>query len=228
MTQDKDHFEDYPVLSEIKLSPGEREAIWDSIEQGMKPTHNHKKTRGITMIKTSAAVVAALVLFAGGIEYTAHHTSMNTSPGVTTASHSKTPRSTPRANYASEIALIKRKGYSVTAEKPNAFVQTASGKTLSAWIGVLSASQDGHNLRVFFFLNGNYVGTDAQESLEITSAKAANNGIAVTYPVYRASDSLANPTGTPVTITYTWNGSKVVANKPYPKQFAGNSTATQG
>ncbi|WDL95920.1 LppP/LprE family lipoprotein [Alicyclobacillus sp. ALC3] len=125
------------------------------------------------------------------------------------------------ANYAHEIAVIESKGYSVTTQQPNASVKTANGETLSAWICILSSSQDGHNQRVLFFVNGQYAGADAQASLEITGARAAGTGaIAVTYPVYKANDSFANPTGTPVTITYTWNGSKLVPNKPYPKQFS--------
>lgn len=130
--------------------------------------------------------------------------------------------------YGNEIALINGKGYDVTSTTPNASVQTASGDTLSAWIGVKTAS-DGYNQFVFFFLNGKYLGTDtANPSIEISSAKAAGNGIAVTYPVYMSNDSFADPTGTPVTITYTWNGSKLVPNKPYPKQFQGSSLASQG
>lgn len=129
--------------------------------------------------------------------------------------------------YSNEITLINGKGYDVpgtaydvTRTTPNASVQAPSGETLSAWIGEKMAS-DGHNQFVFFFLNGKYLGTDtAKPSLEITSAKAVGNGIAVTYPVYKKNDSFANPTGTPVTITYTWNGSKLIPNKPYPSQFS--------
>lgn len=136
--------------------------------------------------------------------------------------------------YSSEIAFINSKGYdvpgtpyNVTRSAPNASVRTATGQTLSAWIGDKMAS-DGHNQFVFFFLNGKYLGTDtANPSLEITSAEASGNGIAVTYPVYQKNDSFANPTGTPVTITYAWNGSALVPNKPYPKQFQASSTTTQ-
>lgn len=134
---------------------------------------------------------------------------------------------TSQANYGSEIALIESKGYAVSGTTPSATVQTSSGATLSAWMGV--SGSDGHNQFVFFFLNGKYLGTDtAQPSLEITSAKAAGTGISVSYPVYKQGDSFANPTGTPVTITYTWNGSKLVPNKPYPKQFQASNPTTQG
>ncbi len=105
---------------------------------------------------------------------------------------------------------------------PTASVQTSGGGTLTAWIAILTASQDGHDEYVFFFHGGKYVGTGtAHPSLEITSAKPAGLGsIAVKYPVYKKGDSFANPTGTSVTIRYHWNGTKLVANKPYPKQFS--------
>jgi len=148
----------------------------------------------------------------------------NTTNAVQISAHSTT---ISQSNDASEIALIKKKGYSVSGSTPNATLQTASGDTLTAWITTATRSQDGYNQLVFFFLNGKYLGTDtAKPSAEVTSAKVAGNGIAVTYPVYNKNDSFANPTGTPVTITYTWNGSKLVPNKPYPKQFQASNTTT--
>lgn len=159
-------------------------------------------------------------------------TNTTSNPGNTANSvHVSASRSTAsQSNYASEIALIKKKNHSVKGGKttPNATVKTASGNTLTAWITMATKSQDGYSQLVFFFLNGKYLGTDtAKPSLEITSAKAVGHGIAVTYPVYKKSDSFANPTGAPVTITYTWNGSKLVPDKPYPKQFQASNTATE-
>lgn len=238
MTRDKNRFEDYPSLREIKLPPHEREEIWRSIEHGMEHTRTHKTKRGFTMIKTSAAVVATLALFGGGVAYEVHHAPLNSSQGVTSTSHQKgstTPSKTPlsqTSSYfsdASQIGLIKARGYTVDEKAPNATVRTASGDTLKAWIATQTQSQDGYSQLVFFFLNGTYLGTDtAKPSLAITSAKAAGHGIAVTYPVYMKNDSFAMPTGTPVTITYTWTGSKLVPNKPYPKQFQASNKASQG
>lgn len=135
--------------------------------------------------------------------------------------HQQTATVAVASTYANEIALIKGKGYTVNSAAPNASVRTNSGDTLTAWIGV-AMQGDGHNQFVFFFLNGKYLGTDtAKPSLEITSAKPAGTGsIAVTYPVYMKNDSFANPTGVPDTITYHWDGSKLIPNKPYPEQFA--------
>ncbi|QSO52667.1 LppP/LprE family lipoprotein [Alicyclobacillus curvatus] len=139
---------------------------------------------------------------------------------------SSTP--TVQATDAREIALVKQHGYSVSGTTPSAIVRTASGDTLVAWIATATQSQDGHNQLVFFFLNGKYLGTDtAKPSLMISNAKAVDSGISVTYPVYRKGDSFADPTGTPVTIVYTWNGSKLVPNQPYPHQFQTGRTSSQ-
>lgn len=155
----------------------------------------------------------------------ANNTPSNTGNDTNNAQVSVSSTTTSQSYFANEIACIKNKGYSVSGTTPTATVKTTSGDTLTAWITTATQSQDGHNHLVFFFLNGKYIGTDTTKpSLEITSAKAAGNGIAVTYPVYKKSDSFANPTGTSVTITYTWNGSKLVANKVYPKQFQANNT----
>ncbi|MFD1676781.1 LppP/LprE family lipoprotein [Alicyclobacillus fodiniaquatilis] len=150
----------------------------------------------------------------------------NTGNNASSVQISLSDATSSHANYANEIALIKNKGYSVSGTTPNATVKTSSGATLSAWIGITGG--DGYNQFVFFFLNGKYLGTDtAKPSVAITSAKAAGDSIAVTYPVYKNNDSFANPTGAPVTITYTWNGSKLVPNKPYPKQFQSDTTTNQ-
>lgn len=156
-----------------------------------------------------------------------NNTSTNTGNSGNKVQVSSSSTTTSKSNYASEIAWITNKSYSVSGSTPNATVQTAAGDTLAAWITTATQSQDGHNQLVFFFLNGKYLGTDtAKPSLEITNAKAVGNSIAVTYPVYKKNDSFANPTGTPVTITYTWNGSTLVPNKPYPKQFQSSTTSS--
>ncbi|KPV43011.1 LppP/LprE family lipoprotein [Alicyclobacillus ferrooxydans] len=233
----------FSVLNDVKLSTEDRADILQALRAEMnrkKPAR--KVNRGA--ISGFAAAAAAVVIIAGGFGF-AMHKHLSASNGLTTASnHTLTNSTNPTqlkgntnnatsnnasSDFANEMAVIQSKGYSVTAQKPNASVQTSSGDTLTAWIGTATQSQDGYNQLVFFFLNGQYLGTDtAKPSLQITSAVPAGNGIAVTYPVYLSNDSLASPTGTPVTITYTWNGSKLVPNKPYPKQFQAGGSTSQG
>ncbi|QQE77100.1 LppP/LprE family lipoprotein [Alicyclobacillus sp. SO9] len=166
---------------------------------------------------------------AGHAISTTNTSETNVASSVTNVTNSADSRkgtapTTSQSRYNEEIAVVKSKGYSVNKAAPNASIRTTSGGTVSAWLGVSGA--DGYNQFVFFFLNGRYLGTDtAKPSVEITSVSSAGNAIIVTYPVYKKNDALADPTGKPITITYTWNGSKLVPNKPYPKQFQGADTA---
>lgn len=169
---------------------------------------------------TLIPITGLLLLTVAGCGTTGNGPSANGTTGNKTPSTAHSSRATSdRSNYAYEIAVIAGKGYSVNGTTPSASVKTTSGAYLSAWLGL--AGQDGHNQFVFFFLNGKFVGTgNPQPSVEITSAKPAGQGsIAVTYPVYKKNDAFAAPSGTPVTITYHWDGSKLTQNKPYPKQF---------
>lgn len=218
MKSENDTLEQLGTVSDVKMSPQRQQEIWNNIEEALDQMKPERTKRHSGVWGTSAAAVAAVLLVAGGLYAFSGHGQRNP-VNRTTASRTTKPNNS--SNYASEIAVIRSKGYSVTAQKPNASVKTATGETLSAWICILSSSQDGYAEHVFFFLNGKFLETDSQLSPEITSAKPAGAGsIAVTYPVYKSTDALAHPTGIPVTITYTWNGSKLVANKPYPKQFA--------
>ncbi|MCF8568129.1 LppP/LprE family lipoprotein [Alicyclobacillus tolerans] len=195
---------------------------------GSTPNASGVNNNQVTNSTTNTLDTSAVSGSTGATNKTASNTG-NATTGNTANSAPTDSTTTSQSDYASQITLIKNKGYSVDETTPNATVKNASGDTLTAWITTDRQSQDGYNHLVFFFLNGQYLGTDtAKPSLEITSAKAAGNGIAVTYPVYMSNDSFADPTGTPVTITYTLNGSKLVANKPYPKQFQGSNSTSQG
>ena len=200
---------------------------------GNSPNATGAATHQLTNATTSKPGANAATNLIGATNHTASSTAntgtRNAAAGNPSNNASTDSATTPQQDDATTIAFIKNKGYSVDETTPNADVKTVSGDTLTAWIGSATQSQDGYNHLVFFFLNGQYIGTDtAKPSLEITSAVPAGNGIAVTYPVYRSNDSFAHPTGTPVTITYTWNGLKLIPNKPYPKQFQASSATSQG
>ena len=175
------------------------------------------------LVLLPAAGVLALALEAcGAVSQAAGHQATAPSVGASHRSATMPPSASKPSTYAAEVATIKAKGYTVIGSTPTASVQTSGGGTLTAWLANLTASQDGHNQYVFFFHDGKYVGTGAAHpSLEIAGARPAGRGsIAVKYPVYKKTDSFANPTGTPVTITYHWDGTKLVASRPYPKQFS--------
>lgn len=185
---------------------------------GTTPNANGTNNNQVINSTTNTSDANAVSISTGSTHNSVSNTG-NTTPGNTANSTPTDSTTTSQSDYAGETAFINNKGYSVSATTPNATVKTASGETLSAWIGV--SGRSAHNQFVFFFLNGKYLGTDtANPSVEITSVKAGGNGIAATYPVYKKNDSFADPTGAPMTITYRWNGSKLVPNKSYPKQFS--------
>lgn len=192
-------------------------------------TTNHETNATHTQTATSASNAVGGGGTAGaGNQTTAGNTgSVSTGNTVTIGAADSTP--SPSSTYAKEIALMKKKGYSANERTPSATVTSTSGDQVTAWLTTATQSQDGYNHFVFFFVNGQFIGTDtAKPSLEITRVAASGNGIAVTYPVYKANDAYADPTGTPVTITYTWTGSKLVPNKPYPSQFQATSSTSHG
>ncbi|WP_241716838.1 LppP/LprE family lipoprotein [Sulfoacidibacillus ferrooxidans] len=118
----------------------------------------------------------------------------------------------------SQINLILSKGY-VPASSPNAAVSDGHGNTLYAWNGVMPG--DGSVQWVFFFDGSKYIGTDtAKPDTYINSIEPAGTGeIKVTYAVYTANDSIADPTGTPFSVTYQWNGTRLVALEPMQTQW---------
>lgn len=117
---------------------------------------------------------------------------------------------------AADLATIRAQGY--TPRGHGASTPDGSGGTLYAWPGVCTGSADGYCQKVFFFINGRYLGTDTSKaSNAITDVRAAGpQTIAVTYPSYAPQDPLCCPSGTPVTITYRWTGSRLVPSGTPP------------
>jgi hypothetical protein len=129
-------------------------------------------------------------------------------PAPTTAATSPDPT-------AVDLATIRAHGYTPGhgASTPDGF-----GGTLYAWPAVCTGSADGYCQKVFFFIGSRYLGTDtARNSNAITGVRAAGPAtIAVTYPSYAPQDPLCCPSGTPVTITYHWNGSRLIPSGTPP------------
>lgn len=78
----------------------------------------------------------------------------------------------------------------------------------------ICAGSDGYCQQVFFFHNGEYLGTDtlspSRSILDVQYAGVAK--IAVTYANYAPSDAPCCPSLSPVTITYSWDGNELQAS----------------
>lgn len=116
---------------------------------------------------------------------------------------------------AADLATIRARGYTPGhgASTPDGF-----GGTLYAWPAVCTGSADGYCQKVFFFIGTRYLGTDtATNSNAITGVRAVGpQNIDVTYPSYAPQDPLCCPSGRPVTITYHWNGTRLVPSGTPP------------
>lgn len=118
-------------------------------------------------------------------------------------------RSSPTAvpTPVSMQALLASKGFTPAGD-PVA-TDDGQGGRLAAVKGICQGSADGYCQQVFFFDNGQYLGTDTLgTSFGIISVAAAGAArISVTYAHYAPEDPLCCPSLLPVTITYTWTGS---------------------
>lgn len=116
---------------------------------------------------------------------------------------------------AADLATIRAHGY--TPHGHGASTPDGFGGTLYAWSGVCSGSADGYCQKVFFFIGTRYLGTDTARSSILTAVRAAGpQNIDVTYPNYAPQDPLCCPSGTPVTITYHWNGTRLIPSGTPP------------
>ncbi|HLI52047.1 MAG TPA: LppP/LprE family lipoprotein [Thermomicrobiaceae bacterium] len=137
---------------------------------------------------------------------------------------SSTPAPRPTTIHAPALiplkndrSVIRRHGFLPAAGY--ATTGNGTGGLLIAWAGVCRGSADGHCQRVFFFNGDRYVGADTTRgtSPAITRVAAAGSrAFAVTYAHYAPQDPLCCPSLKPVTITYKWNGSKMVASGKPP------------
>lgn len=100
------------------------------------------------------------------------------------------------------------------------FAQTPDGfgHTLYAWHGTCQGSADGYCQKMFFFIDARYLGTDTSaESTSIADYQTGGTGtITVTYANYGKNDPLCCPSRQPVTISFRWNGTKLIPSGTPP------------
>lgn len=128
----------------------------------------------------------------------------------TTAVPSTTPAVSGGNPLTADPAIVRSRGY--TPSPHNVQTPDGFGHTLYAWHGTCAGSADGYCQMMFFFIDTRFLGTDTKDpSTAIAEYRAAGTGtIAVTYASYGPQDPLCCPSGKPVTITYHWNGSRLI------------------
>lgn len=112
-------------------------------------------------------------------------------------------------------ARVLREGFTPdhVAQSPD-----GHGSFLVAIRGVCTRSDGGNCQKVFFFIGSRYLGTDTfKESRSITNVSSGGaQRIRVTYGNYRLGDPQCCPSLSSVTITYTWDGSRLTPDGTPP------------
>ena len=148
-------------------------------------------------------------------------TATPTATPAPTATPTPTPVPTlnPAAVESADVATIRSHGYVATTKIPEfAFTPDGSGGTLYGWAAICANTGDGYCAKVFFFHGKTLLGSDtAANSLAINSVESAGTGVIdVTYANYKPNDPNCCPSGVPVTISYTWNGTSMTASGTPP------------
>ena len=125
----------------------------------------------------------------------------------------------PKSQRLADEAVIRGHGY---VPGQWAWSGDHAGGRIWGWIATCAHSADGYCQNVFFFHNTTFLGTDttnpSRQILVIIGEGNLTPGLSVQYANYKASDAMCCPSGKPVTIMYTWNGSRIVASGTPPGQ----------
>ena len=95
---------------------------------------------------------------------------------------------------------------------------SAAGGTLSVQKGICAGTATGGCQIAFIYLNDRFLGTDtANPSAAILAIEPATVGrFTITYANYAAGDPGCCPSLPPVTVVYTWNGTRLTPDVTPP------------
>lgn len=168
----------------------------------------------IGLPRTSLAILvsAAIALLAGATPSRAAGTS-NASARVTHV----TPLSVVR-HWMRRTREVGDSRTHFTRLGPRLSVPDGKGRSITAVIGGRYPTADGKGQLVFFFHGRAFLGWDtARESIAIAPIRRGRgHGIQVPYVHYAPSDALCCPSRGLRTVTYRWNGRRIVASRRPP------------
>lgn len=138
-----------------------------------------------------------------------------TTPAATTPAATTPPARTPAGGSLSlreAEQVLDARGYAPLTERdwrPDA--------TLKVLVGVRrGVSADGAQ-QAFFFAGDRFIGTDTRDpSGRIAVTGQSGDAVALTYALYRPGDSIEQPSGGEVTVTFAWDGSRLRPREEIP------------
>ncbi|GGK44538.1 LppP/LprE family lipoprotein [Nocardia camponoti] len=87
------------------------------------------------------------------------------------------------------------------------------------WVSAVGGNSAGSPVHVLFFHDGKYLGTATSEPYAFTRVVASTSTVTtVEYRWLAGNEPFAAPQGGPATMTYTWNGSRVVMGGTLPTE----------
>lgn len=109
-------------------------------------------------------------------------------------------------------AVLRAHGYT-----PGDTSEYHSGQTLRVLVGTRTGSGDGYGQQAFFFIGGQYLGTDTKEpSAKLRVVAQSDTEVAIAYPLYRSGDALCCPAGGQRVVHFALNNGKLTALDPIP------------
>lgn len=89
--------------------------------------------------------------------------------------------------------------------------------TLNVLVGAAEGSATGRGQRAFFFVEGEYIGTDSiEDSQGIGVEGRTDDSITLLYLLYREADAACCPTGGEALVTFQWDGELLEPLSPLP------------
>ena len=143
-------------------------------------------------------------------------TTSATSQNLVAASTTSITSNSRSEEVVSYLQIMSDMGFTGSPTGPS--IRYDPQSTLRAIIGYSTGSPTGRAQRVFFFVRGRgFVGTDTEGySASISLSWSNDTTIAVSYGLYRESDSMCCPTGGATTVRFQWNGSRLEPLDPIP------------
>ena len=130
--------------------------------------------------------------------------------GTTTTRSAPEPAFTEHESKAEGLgaasAAVRAQGYT-----PNNTSDYHADQALRVLVGTRTGSGDGYGQLAFFFVNGNYIGTDSKlPSATLRVVGQGDTEVTLAYPLYRKSDPLSSPSGGTARVTFQLNNGKLV------------------
>ena len=183
--------------------------------------HNLTPERILALAGVAGLLLIGLISFilvvgaAGGVDDEQEVASEPTA--TATPSPTPTPKPTPtpvpltpeqKAERQAAAEVVASRGFEVVRLK-----DYDPRKTLRVLIG---RTTSGSHL-AFFFVNGDYIGNDATDpSAKLRVARRGDLAVTLAYGIYAPGDAPDAPSGGPVRVRFTWDGTRLAPQDPLP------------